>query len=91
MRITEAASIWYLCCCQPGKGKSFLDSRADILENCLFIIWRHLEYYLLRCVPADQQPLAFQSVAHRQQQMRRLQGKQRYGGEDSSVVRAPDS
>ena len=58
----------------------FLDSVSDILENCLFIIWRHLEYYLLHCVPADQQPLAFQSVAHRQQQMRRLQGKVTTGG-----------
>ncbi|KAK7476364.1 hypothetical protein BaRGS_00032364 [Batillaria attramentaria] len=48
-------------------------SLPDILENCLFIIWRHLEYYLLNCVPADQQPLGFQSTARRQQHMRRLQ------------------
>jgi hypothetical protein len=35
-----------------------------------------MEYYLLRCVPADQQPVGFQGAAHRQQQMRRLQGKE---------------
>ena len=46
-----------------------------MMENCLFILWRHLEYYLLRCVPADQQPLAFQSTALKNRQMRRLQGQ----------------
>ncbi|XP_033102050.1 nuclear pore complex protein Nup205-like isoform X2 [Anneissia japonica] len=24
-----------------------------ILENCLFLIWRHLEFYLIHCQPAD--------------------------------------
>ncbi|XP_027698133.1 nuclear pore complex protein Nup205 isoform X1 [Vombatus ursinus] len=26
-----------------------------IIETCLFIFWRHLEYYLLRCTPTDSQ------------------------------------
>uniref|UniRef100_A0A7M4FQN5 Nucleoporin 205 n=1 Tax=Crocodylus porosus TaxID=8502 RepID=A0A7M4FQN5_CROPO len=26
-----------------------------IIETCLFILWRHLEYYLLHCTPADSQ------------------------------------
>ncbi|XP_043823780.1 nuclear pore complex protein Nup205 isoform X1 [Dromiciops gliroides] len=26
-----------------------------IVETCLFIFWRHLEYYLLRCTPTDSQ------------------------------------
>lgn len=50
-----------------------LQHLSYILENCLFIIWRHLEYYLLRCVPSNQQPLSFQSIAQRQRQMRHLQ------------------
>ncbi|XP_077452437.1 nuclear pore complex protein Nup205 isoform X2 [Stigmatopora argus] len=24
-----------------------------IIETCLFVLWRHLEYYLLHCTPAD--------------------------------------
>ncbi|KAL8221750.1 UNVERIFIED_CONTAM: hypothetical protein K2H54_074448 [Gekko kuhli] len=28
---------------------------ADIIEICLFILWRHLEHYLLYCTPADSQ------------------------------------
>ncbi|KAK7106896.1 nuclear pore complex protein Nup205-like [Littorina saxatilis] len=70
-----------------GKGKE-LQHLSYILENCLFIMWRHLEYYLLRCVPADQQPLAFQNIAHRQQQMRRLQdpGWTQQGGGDMEGV-----
>ncbi|KAL5010671.1 hypothetical protein ScPMuIL_012976 [Solemya velum] len=46
---------------------------AYIIENCLFILWRHLEYYLIHCVPTDQQPSIYQSHIKRQQQMRRLQ------------------
>ncbi|NXK44426.1 NU205 protein, partial [Chauna torquata] len=26
-----------------------------IIETCLFILWRHLEYYLLNCTPTDSQ------------------------------------
>ena len=25
----------------------------DIIEACLFVLWRHLEYYLLYCTPTD--------------------------------------
>nr|KAG5691714.1 hypothetical protein BaRGS_010217 [Batillaria attramentaria] len=49
-----------------NKGQE-LQHLSYILENCLFIIWRHLEYYLLNCVPADQQPLGFQNPAWVQQ------------------------
>ncbi|XP_063402892.1 nuclear pore complex protein Nup205-like [Mytilus trossulus] len=44
-----------------------------IIENCIFILWRHLEYYLVHCVPTDQQPSIYQVHIQRQQQMRRLQ------------------
>ncbi|CAG2236944.1 NUP192 [Mytilus edulis] len=44
-----------------------------IIENCIFILWRHLEYYLVHCVPNDQQPSIYQVHIQRQQQMRRLQ------------------
>ncbi|KAL3882663.1 hypothetical protein ACJMK2_028981 [Sinanodonta woodiana] len=44
-----------------------------ILENCLFLLWRHLEYYLIHCVPLEKQPSVYQGYIRRQQQMRRLQ------------------
>lgn len=25
----------------------------DVIETCLFVLWRHLEYYLLHCTPSD--------------------------------------
>lgn len=30
-----------------------------IIETCLFILWRHLEYYLLQCTPSDSQDSLF--------------------------------
>lgn len=38
-----------------------LQNYSYIIENCLFILWRHLEYYLLHCVPLDQQPSLYQA------------------------------
>ncbi|XP_059876943.1 nuclear pore complex protein Nup205 isoform X2 [Delphinus delphis] len=32
-----------------------------ITETCLFILWRHLEYYLLHCTPTDSQDSLFAS------------------------------
>ncbi|XP_056015581.1 nuclear pore complex protein Nup205-like isoform X3 [Ostrea edulis] len=46
---------------------------AYILENCLFMLWRHLEYYLVHCVPVTQQSAMYQSQTRRQTQLRRLQ------------------
>uniref|UniRef100_A0A8C5KMV8 Nucleoporin 205 n=1 Tax=Jaculus jaculus TaxID=51337 RepID=A0A8C5KMV8_JACJA len=42
-----------------------------IIETCLFILWRHLEYYLLHCTPTDSQDslLAYRTLF----QSRRLQ------------------
>uniref|UniRef100_A0A7N4PRP8 Nucleoporin 205 n=1 Tax=Sarcophilus harrisii TaxID=9305 RepID=A0A7N4PRP8_SARHA len=34
-----------------------------IIETCLFIFWRHLEYYLLRCTPTDSQDSLLASTA----------------------------
>lgn len=55
----------------------FPDWCADILENCLFMLWRHLEYYLIHCVPVTQQSSLYQTQARRQTQLRRLQGQSR--------------
>nr|XP_033813775.1 nuclear pore complex protein Nup205 isoform X3 [Geotrypetes seraphini] len=33
-----------------------------IIETCLFILWRHLEYYLLHCMPSDSQDSLFSST-----------------------------
>uniref|UniRef100_A0A4W2IND7 Nucleoporin 205 n=1 Tax=Bos indicus x Bos taurus TaxID=30522 RepID=A0A4W2IND7_BOBOX len=44
-----------------------------IIETCLFILWRHLEYYLLHCTPTDSQDSLFASRSLFKS--RRLQGK----------------
>ncbi|XP_062583322.1 nuclear pore complex protein Nup205-like [Saccostrea cucullata] len=46
---------------------------AYILENCLFMLWRHLEYYLIHCVPVNQQTSSYPSQTRRHTQLRRLQ------------------
>lgn len=49
------------------------DVSADIIEICLFILWRHLEHYLLHCTPTDSQdPLLFSRMSFKKG---RLQGK----------------
>ncbi|XP_045195259.2 nuclear pore complex protein Nup205-like [Mercenaria mercenaria] len=50
-----------------------LQAYSYIIENSLFLLWRHLEYYLLHCVPADKGQSQYQSQARKQLQMRRLQ------------------
>ncbi|KAG8546211.1 hypothetical protein GDO81_019512 [Engystomops pustulosus] len=34
-----------------------------IIETCLFILWRHLEYYLLQCTPSDSQDPLFSNLS----------------------------
>lgn len=66
---------------------------AYILENCLFMLWRHLEYYLIHCVPVTQQSSVYQSQARRQTQLRRLQdltGASRSSLVDSDSTSLPD-
>lgn len=49
------------------------DVSADIIEICLFILWRHLEHYLLHCTPTDSQdPLLFSRMSFKKG---KLQGK----------------
>lgn len=36
------------CCEMPWPASS-----SDVIETCLFVLWRHLEYYLLHCTPTD--------------------------------------
>ncbi|XP_052238220.1 nuclear pore complex protein Nup205-like isoform X2 [Dreissena polymorpha] len=50
-----------------------LQAYSFIIENTLFLLWRHLEYYLLHCVPSDRGATQFQAQARRQAQIRRLQ------------------
>ncbi|XP_078583600.1 nuclear pore complex protein Nup205-like isoform X3 [Branchiostoma floridae x Branchiostoma japonicum] len=43
------------------------------VENCLFLLWRHLEYYLLHCTPADPTTAMFSLSRPQGQKLRRLQ------------------
>nr|XP_022290304.1 nuclear pore complex protein Nup205-like [Crassostrea virginica] len=66
---------------------------AYILENCLFMLWRHLEYYLIHCVPVTQQSSSHHGQARRQTQLRRLQdltGTSRSSLVDSDAGSLPD-
>ena len=51
----------------------FLNLTPVIIETCLFILWRHLEYYLLQYTPTDSQDSLFASRTLFKS--RRLQGE----------------
>jgi len=34
---------------------------SSIIENCLYVVWKHLDFYLVSCVPLDQDTTLFQS------------------------------
>ncbi|XP_007951107.1 nuclear pore complex protein Nup205 [Orycteropus afer afer] len=44
-----------------NNGAKLLSLCSFIIETCLFIFWRHLEYYLLHCTPTDSQDALFAS------------------------------
>ena len=59
----------------------FLDNKGflltystDIIENCLFILWRHLDFYFLRCIPSDEERRILAGPPLISSQMRRLHG-----------------
>ncbi|XP_052809828.1 nuclear pore complex protein Nup205-like [Mya arenaria] len=60
-----------------------LQAYSYIIENSLFLLWRHLEYYLIHCVPSDRSQANIQTQARRQQQIRRLQDAVGVGGSPS--------
>lgn len=47
---------------------------TDIVENCLFIIWRHLDFYFLHCIPSDEERRILAGPTLAGSRMRRLQG-----------------
>uniref|UniRef100_A0A2K6E703 Nucleoporin 205 n=1 Tax=Macaca nemestrina TaxID=9545 RepID=A0A2K6E703_MACNE len=44
-----------------NRAKLLCSFNLIIIETCLFILWRHLEYYLLHCMPTDSQDSLFAS------------------------------
>ncbi|KAJ3596682.1 hypothetical protein NHX12_003086 [Muraenolepis orangiensis] len=36
-----------------ASGQRSLLAKRHVIETCLFVLWRHLEYYLLYCTPTD--------------------------------------
>ncbi|XP_035827391.1 nuclear pore complex protein Nup205 [Aplysia californica] len=59
-----------------------------IVENCLYIIWRHLEFFLVHCVPADQGHMTMPTLLRHQTGIRRLTGALD-SSLNSSVVGSP--
>ncbi|KAJ7404620.1 hypothetical protein WISP_144333 [Willisornis vidua] len=54
-QVCKYAHIVNVQCKDNTVGLLHLDVTADIIEICLFILWRHLEHYLLHCTPTDSQ------------------------------------
>ena len=55
----------------------FFDLRwfsPDVVENLLYLLWRHLTYYMVHCKPVDPElTLGISGISHTS--MRRMQGK----------------
>ena len=47
---------------------------SDIIENYLFIIWRHLDFYFIHCIPSDEERRMRGGPSLTDNRMRRLQG-----------------
>ncbi|KAK3769775.1 hypothetical protein RRG08_046880 [Elysia crispata] len=45
-----------------------------IVENCLYVIWRHLEFFLVHCVPADQKSMTTPTLIRHRLGLRKLTG-----------------
>ncbi|KAH9505618.1 hypothetical protein Btru_056038 [Bulinus truncatus] len=45
-----------------------------IVENCLYIIWRHMEFFLVHCIPADQSSMTTPSFLRHKTGIRKLTG-----------------
>ena len=52
---------------------TLLDDGADIIENLLYILWCHLQFYLVHCKPVDMEGNLGVAGAGRPP-MRRMQG-----------------
>ncbi|XP_070580305.1 nuclear pore complex protein Nup205-like [Ptychodera flava] len=60
-----------------------------IIENSIFLLWRHLEFYLIHCQPSDSTSSLFPVATMRSENPRRLQDYPLYsrdnGYQDSSI------
>ena len=52
-----------------------LQCYVNIVENCLYIVWRHMEFFLVHCVPADSSVMSTPALMRHQTGMRRLTGR----------------
>lgn len=53
-----------------------ISAQLYIIENCLFILWRHLDFYFLRCIPSDEERRILAGPPLISSQMRRLHERQ---------------
>ena len=53
---------------------ALLDPVSDIIENALFILWRHMDFYYLHCVPSDDERSLLNQSSSTSARLRRLQG-----------------
>jgi hypothetical protein len=56
------------------KSCHHLNVRLDIIENSMFILCKHLEYYYLYCIPSDREVSTLQTSLSGRTKPRRLQG-----------------
>ncbi|KAK1335114.1 hypothetical protein QTO34_004694 [Cnephaeus nilssonii] len=62
-KITETRTLETAAQCPtvPTSFSAHLAASGETSSTCLFILWRHLEYYLLHCTPTDSQDSLFAS------------------------------
>ncbi|CAG5133814.1 unnamed protein product [Candidula unifasciata] len=56
-----------------------------IVENCLYITWRHLDFYLVHCIPADQTTMTTPTLMRHRTGLRKLTGTGESFGELSTL------
>lgn len=73
----------YLAQIVQGKTQE-ISAQLYIIENCLFILWRHFDFYFLHCIPSDEERRMLAGPPLISSQMRRLQERQSLTGTSST-------
>ena len=69
--------MFYLQSYYRRNSKDIIDLNfiTEIIENVLYILWRHIEYYYIHCVPSEEDAFELDIPRTPSVRARRLQGK----------------
>jgi len=68
-----------------------ISSHLYVIENCLFILWRHLDFYFLHCIPSDEERRMLAGPTLTSSHMRRLQERTLPAGSSFTSGHAPET